>query len=32
MPYVESRDPGAGFVITSLSAADTSTVGWLIIG
>ncbi|WP_019549827.1 hypothetical protein [Streptomyces sulphureus] len=26
-----ARDPGVGFTITSSSAADTSTVGWLMV-
>ena len=30
-PYVSSRDDD-GFTISSLSAADRSAVGWLIIG
>jgi hypothetical protein len=32
LPYVSSRTPGTGFTITSLSALDTSTVAWVIIG
>jgi len=32
LPYVASRTPGTGFVISSLSNRDASTVGWLIIG
>jgi hypothetical protein len=31
-PTVSSRQPGRGFVISSLSAGDLSTVGWAIIG
>jgi hypothetical protein len=30
-PYVASKEPGVGFVISSLSAYDTSTVAWFII-
>lgn len=30
--YISSKTPGTGFVVTSLNALDTSTVGWLIIG
>lgn len=31
LPYVSSKTPGTGFTITSLSATDTATVGWLIV-
>jgi hypothetical protein len=31
LPYVSGIVPGTGFTITSLSLADTATVGWLIV-